>query len=316
MSLLRRRTVFAAKAEATVGTAETLTASEGVFNVYDLLIQPNISMTQREGQGAFNYLAAIAAGRQGTATFSTDIYWGGDSGSLPPWATVLLPACGWVNTSGTFKPKTAKPGTTSSDPRTITIGGFVDGKYRKLSGCMGTFSIDLPTGDLGRINWTFSGKWEAETDSAIIAPTYPTDLPSRCAGDTFQFNNANICVASATIDAGNTVVMRECTTHASGYASAIVTNRQPVITADPEAVLVASLDRYLALTASTEYELEYKLPTAGSGTIVFLAPKAQIQTAAQGNRNDIVTDDITWQCNKNGTTNDEELTIQFVDATP
>jgi hypothetical protein len=47
-----------------------------------------------------------------------------------------------------------------------------------------------------------------------------------------------------------------------------------------------------------------------------LAPKAQIQTSAQGNRNDIVTDDITWQCNKNGTTNDEELTIQFVDATP
>lgn len=316
MSLLRRRTVFAAKAESTVGTAESLTSSEGAFNVYDLLIQPNIDIAQREGQGGFNYLPAIAGGRQGTATFSTDITWGGDGGSLPTWATVLLPACGFVNSSGTFKPKTAKPGTTSSDPRTITIGGFVDGKLRKLSGCMGTFSVDLPTGQLGRINWTFTGKWEDETDAAIISPTYPTDLPSRCAGDTFQFNNANICVASCTIDAGNSVVMRECTTHVSGYASAIVTNRQPTITADPEAVLVATLDRYSALTGSTEYELEYKLPTAGSGSIIFLAPKAQIQTIAQGNRNDIVTDDITWQCNKNGTTNDEELTIQFLDNVP
>lgn len=316
MSLLRRKTVFAAKAESTVGTAETLTNSEGAFNVYDLLVQPNIAMTQREGQGAFNYLAAVAGGRQGTATFSTDISWGGDGGSLPTWATVLLPACGWVNSSGTFKPVTLKPGTSSSDPRTITIGAYVDGKRRLLSGCMGTFSIDLPTGAMPRINWTFTGKWEGESDESILAPTYPTDLPSRCAGDTFQLNNANICVASATIDAGNSVVMRECTTHVSGYASAIVTNRQPTFTADPEAVLVATLDRYGALVASTEYELEYKLPTAGSGTIIFLAPKAQLQTAVQGNRNDIVTDDLTWQCNKNGTTNGEELTIQFVDATP
>lgn len=313
MSLIRRRTVFAAKAEGTVGTAEALTNAEGAYNVYDLLIQPQIEAAQREAQGTFGYLPAVMGARGGVATFSTDISWGGDGGSLPTWATVLLPACGWVNSSGTFKPKTLAPGTTSSDPRTITIGGYVDGKFRSLSGCMGTFTVDLPTGQMGRINWTFNGKWEDESDVALIAPTYPTALPSKCAGDTFQYNNASICVSSCTIDAGNSVIMRECTTHASGYASAIITNRQPTISADPEAVLSG---RYALFTGSTEYELEYKLPTAGSGTIIFLANKAQIQSIAQGNRNDIVTDDIVWQCNKNGTINDEELTIQFVDATP
>jgi hypothetical protein len=313
MSLLRRRTVFAAKAESTIGTAEALTNAEGAYNVYDLLIQPQIEAIQREGQGAFNYLPAVMGARGGVATFSTDLPWGGDGASLPTWATVLLAGCGYVNSSGTFKPKTLKPGTSSADPRTLTIAGYVDGKARKLSGCMGTVSFDLPTGGLAKANWTFTGKWEDEADVSLLAPTYPTDLPSRCAGDTFQFNNVSICVSSCTIDAGNTVVLRECTTHASGYASAIVTNRQPTISADPEATLSG---RYSLFTGSTEYELEYKLPTAGSGTIIFLASKAQIQSINQGNRNDIVTDDIVWQCNKNGTTNDEELTIQFVDNAP
>ena len=49
--LLRRRRVFAAKVEATVGTAESLTGAEAAFNAEDFVIQPNIAMTRRQGQG-------------------------------------------------------------------------------------------------------------------------------------------------------------------------------------------------------------------------------------------------------------------------
>ena len=51
MPLLRRRAVFAAKTETTVGTAETITASEGAYNARDFSIQPTVAVTRREGQG-------------------------------------------------------------------------------------------------------------------------------------------------------------------------------------------------------------------------------------------------------------------------
>jgi hypothetical protein len=94
MPLLRRRAVFAAKIEATVGTAETLSASEGVFNARDFSIQPSVGMTRREGQGGFNYLTSIPEGMQGTCTIVHDLAY--DGTNIPTWASVLLPACGFV----------------------------------------------------------------------------------------------------------------------------------------------------------------------------------------------------------------------------
>jgi hypothetical protein len=68
MPLLRRRAVFAAKVEGTIGTAETITSSEGAFNAYDFDIQPGIAMTRRDGQGGFNYRPSIPEGMMGTCT--------------------------------------------------------------------------------------------------------------------------------------------------------------------------------------------------------------------------------------------------------
>jgi len=72
MPLLRRRAVFAAKVESTIGTAESLSGTEGVYNARDFMIQPNVAFTRREGQGGFNYLTSIAEGMTGTCTIIHD----------------------------------------------------------------------------------------------------------------------------------------------------------------------------------------------------------------------------------------------------
>ena len=102
MPLLRRRSVFAAKVEGTIGTAETLTGSEGVYNARDFEIQPTIGMTRREGQGGFNYLPSVPEGMIGTCKIVHDLAY--DGTNIPTWASVLLPACGWVDTAGVFSP--------------------------------------------------------------------------------------------------------------------------------------------------------------------------------------------------------------------
>lgn len=309
MVLLRRRSVFAAKVETTVGTAESLSASEGVFNARDFTIQPNIPMTRREGQGGFNYLESIPEGMQGTCTIVHDIAY--DGSAIPTWASVLLPACGWVDTAGVFSPVSQGPG--SGGVKTLTIGHYKDGKRSLLSGAMGTFTITLETGKVAYITFTFTGKYSTnENDTAIIAPTYPTTLPLRFAAGAFTWNSVNLCTSSATVDAGNSVVMRECVNASdrSGFESAIVTNRAPVITADPESLLVASQDRDALWLTSSAQAMAITLNGTADSDITIDVPKAQLENKQQGGRNDIQTDDLTWLATK-GSTADSELTITF-----
>lgn len=309
MPLLRRRAVFAAKVETTAGTAESLTGAEGVFNARDFSIQPNIPVTRREGQGGFNYLAGIPEGMQGTCTVTMDLAY--DGTTVPTWASVLLPACGWVDTAGVFSPVSEGPGG-SGGVKTLTIGHYKDGKRALLSGAMGTWKIVCPTGKVAYIEFTFTGKYSTnETDEALIAPTYPTTLPMRFAAGALTWNSVALCTSNVEVDAGNTVIMRECVnaTDRSGFVSAIVTNRAPVITADPESVLVATQDREAHWLSSLPYALVVQVGATLSA-ITINAPKAQLENKQQGNRNDMMTDDLTWLATA-GSAVDTELTITF-----
>lgn len=308
MPLLTRRKVFAAKIETVVGTAETITSSEGVYNALDFDIQPNIAMTRREGQGGFNYLASIAEGMTGTCKIKHELSY--DGSTIPTWASVLLPACGWVDTAGTFSPVSAGPGT--SNVKTVTLAHYKDGKRIILSGAMGTWKMFFPTGKVAYIEFTFSGKYSTnETDTAIISPTYPTTIPMRFSPGVVTWNSVDLCTSSVEIDAGNTVVMRECVDVAdrTGYISAIVTDRAPMITADPESVLIATQDRDSLWLTPTPQAFSLRLGVA-LASIVVAAPKAQIENKQQGDRNKIMVDNLTWLATK-GSAVDTELTIAF-----
>lgn len=310
MPLLLRKSVLAAKVETTIGTAEALTGSEAAFNIYNPLIQPTIEMEKRPGQAGFGHFSAVASARMGTATFRTNLEWDG-SATEPSWADTFLPACGWVKSGQVFTPRSEGPG---SNVKTLTIGCYVDGKFCSIAGAMGTFVVNLPTGKTGWIDWTFSGVWQGGSDVAILSPTYPTAKALRYAGGLAEWNDVNLCVESVTINAGNTVIMRECPT-TEGFISAYITDRLPIITANPEAVTVATQDRWAAWLAETEYALEIDVAgptgTASDAVLSFDAPKAQIINLQQGDRNGMVTDELEFQCNKNGTTHDQELSITF-----
>jgi hypothetical protein len=313
MPLLSRRAVFAAKVESTIGTAETLTASEGTFNARDFMIQPTVTMTRRQGQGGFNYLPSIAEGMLGTCTIVHDVAY--DGTNIPTWASVLLPACGWVESSGVFTPRTEAPGT---NVKTLTIGHYKDGKRSVLSGCMGTFTITLDTGKVAYFTFTFTGKYSTnETDTALIAPTYSTVSPLRFAAGALTFNSVALCTSALSVDAGNTVTMRECVNASdrSGYVSAIVSDRAPVITADPESTLVATQDRDALWLTSSPQALSITLNGPSDSNIVIAASKAQLENKQQGNRNGIMTDDLTWLATANDSTPDTELSITFNAAT-
>lgn len=304
--LLKRVRTLAAKIESAIGTAESLAGADAALNVYNPMIQPTIETEEREGQGSFNYLSQVPGTRMGVATFRTDISIGATS--LPEWATTFLPACGWVASGNTYNPRSEAPG---ASVKTLTIGLYENGLFKSIAGAMGTFNLVCPAGKMAYIDWTFTGVWQAPTDTAILAPTYPTDTPIRFASATCTWDSTAKKVAQVTFDAGNTVIMREDPTTAGGFISALVTNRYPKITADPESVLVATDDTHGDWIAGTEAAFVATLNGPSSSALTITASKAQIINNQEGDRNGIQVDQLEFSCNKNGATQNQELTLAF-----
>lgn len=309
MTLLRRKSVFACKTEATPGTAESLTGAEAAYNVFNCEIQPDITMIERQGQGGAGRLASIPAGIKGIATFRTEMPYNGTD--IPNWASVLFPACGVTDTAGTFEPLLEAPGT---NVKTLTIAKYMDGKRRLLRGCMGTFQIIWVTGELAVIDWTFMGVWDGESAQSILTPTYPTVAPLRVSGGTTTFNSVGACMQSLTFDAGNVVTPLECNNgsgNTSGYDYFIVADRNPKITGNPQSKLIATQDRMNLFLASTEAAFSSSIAAPSSSAITIAAPKAQIISNTEAEREGIAIDNIEWQCNRNGSAQNEEFSITF-----
>lgn len=304
MPLLKRIRTLVAAAESTPGTAISLTGTHGSFNAYDVMLQPAISMEDREAQDGFNHLTAISQGQSATLTFKTDLVYSG-SGD-PTIFTVLMPACGWVKDTA-YDPISAAPGT--GGVTTVTIGVYMNGMYKYIKGAVGNWVMTLPTGRMITIEWTFTGVYVEPTDSAMVAPTYPTEAPLRFASAAAcTFNSVAMKVEQITISAGNEVTMLEDPTQASGFLHGIITNRRPTITANPETVLAGTQNRHNIWTTSTPYAVAITLDGPSTSTIAISAPKAQIINIQEGDRNRIVTDEIEFLCTK-GAAKDKELSF-------
>ena len=305
--LLLKKTVLGGKIESTIGTAETLAAADCTINAYNVVINPETEVEQREGQGGFGKLASIPGARRGRATFSVDLAY--DGSTVPAWASTYLPACGLVLSTATYKPRTEVPG---SNVKTATIAAFVDGVRRQIYGAVGNARFVLPTGRMGRIEFDFQGVYSDEADVAIPSSiNYVNTLPLRVSGGATSWASSNICLESATIDLGNVITARECSTSAAGIDSFVITDRNIRVTGNPESKLIATQNRYGQFRDATEGILSFTIAGPTTSTVVFSMPKAQIVAKPMGDRNGIMIDQIEWQANKNVDTADEELSFTF-----
>jgi hypothetical protein len=292
MPLLKKKRVLAAKIESTPGTAESLSASDAVFNVYDATIQPSIEFDNRDAQGGFSPLYGTLGAYGGTCTFTTEIV--GDDDPFPDWVTTFLPACGLVESTGVFLPVDEAPGT---NVKTLTIGLYEDGLFKSIRGAAGTVVFRFTSGKRIEADFTFTGIWVPPTDVAIISPTYPTTEPIRFVSSSMTIGAWTPKIASMTIDLGNEVILREDSTNSSGYASAIITGRQVTGEIDPEATLVATDDPYGDWLALTEATLSISCGSTGN-RVDFGVPALQITNVQEGDRNNLQTDSIQFQGNR------------------
>lgn len=319
---LRKRRVLAAKLEAAVGTAEALTAAEAVFNVFDAEMQAGAEFHERPGQAGFSPLPGVVGARVGTCNFALELHGSGTpettgGESVPAWAKAFLPACGLIQSGATspiFKPSSNSPagGSTALAVRTITIGLYADGVLKLLSGAMGNAVIRCVNGQPIRIEFAFTGVWNPPTDVALLAPTYPTVLPPRFGGGAITLGSWAPVLGELSVDLGNEVQMRADATKAAGLISAIITGRKVTGTMNPESSLVAERDNYGLWLASTEGALSAAIGAGANGNSCTLAaPKLQITSPQETDRDGIQADELAFQCNRSAAAGDDEFTMTF-----
>jgi hypothetical protein len=134
----RRRTVIAAKVEATVGTSETLTASECLVLVYDAKFDATIPMFDRKLMDAsISPFTPIPGTQMAKVTFKLEIKGSGTAGTAPALG-LFLKACGMAETlvaltSATYAPISAAYPALTMAVYTVKNSRFTPGRHCRIS---------------------------------------------------------------------------------------------------------------------------------------------------------------------------------------
>ncbi len=270
--LIRKLSCLVAKAETTKGTAETLIASDGAYNVFDAVMQETTDYIARPQQGSANKLKGVPGAMLGTCSFYVDLCGSGATGAVPLWAETFLPACGWVNSAGTFT-RTI----TQANVATVTIAHWANGVKRVLSGAVGNFTIVGVNGRPGRVNFNFTGKFASEGDVTQLDPTEPTVLPPR-GYETYTIDTTDITAPEVTIASGGQVLMIEGPNDATdtGYLHGAITDYNSTLVTEPYATLAATKNWRDKFATSSEMALSLIVGSSSLNTVTVAASKLQL----------------------------------------
>lgn len=310
--LLAKRHILAAAVEATVGTAETLDATDADYLVRNLEVDVEADEAEREYQGTASPNANAIGARMVTFTFEIECHGKGSAG-VPDWASVFLTGCGMYDDSNTMKFATAAPAAAGNVGRTLTIAAYQDGRRIIAAGCMGNCVFVAESGRPLVARFTFMGKLSAIADVALLSPTPPTVTPPNCSNLTWSWNSQSPSVAAIEIDFQNEVYLRPdfgSGAGASNYAAACITTRRPVITFSAEAVLIATHDVWNNWLSATTGAFSLAVGTAQYNIMTLAAPAAQTIQPSSTTRDGLQADDITLLCTRSAA-DDDEFTIAF-----
>lgn len=245
MPLLTRKRLILLESETTYGTDPTPTGADAVL-VRDLNITPLQSDTVSRDL-VRPYLGAseqLLANTRVEVTFSVELAGSGTAGTAPRYGKALL-ACGLsetvvASTSVTYGPVSASFGS-------CTIYYNIDGVLHKVTGARGTFTINGTVGEIPTIDFTFTGVYNAPTDTALPSVTYADQATPVLfkAGNTsgFQLLGYSGCLQSVSFDIGNTLIYRELV---GCSKEVLLTDRAATGSATIEAPTIAQKDYFTA----------------------------------------------------------------------
>jgi len=241
-----KRRVVAAKIEATLGTAEILTASDAGVLAIDPIVDVDIAMHERNpARASLGRLASLPGSQMAKITFALEIKGAGQaySASVKPALATYLRACGFtetIDTSVGAEKATYDPASTGIP--SLTIGCYEDGVIKSIKGAKGTVKVVANIDEPVRLEFEFTGVWNGITDGAMLTPVYESTVPPVFLNASFTIASYSALISSLELDIGNEVTLRQDINNATGYKSALIAGRHVTGSMNPEMTTVADMD--------------------------------------------------------------------------
>ena len=250
MAQLTRKRVILIEAESSYGTDPTPAATDVVL-VTDLSITPQSSdIVNRDVVRP--YLGSsqqLLANTRVECTFSVEFCGSGTAGTAPRYGSALK-ACGLSETISSGTSVTYEP--ISANFSSITIHYNVDGVRHIVTGCRGNVSLSAEVGAIPTLDFTFTGIYNAPTDTALPSVTYGNQATPLIFknGNTSSFQLLSFAGAlqSLSFDIGNSIVYRELV---GGTKEVLLTDRAANGSVTIEAPTLAQKDYFTAALTDT-----------------------------------------------------------------
>ena len=250
MAQLTRKRVILIEAESSYGTDPTPAATDVVL-VRDLSITPQASdVVNRDVVRP--YLGAsqqLLANTRVECTFSVELAGSGTAGTAPRYGSALK-ACGFSETVSSGTSVTYEP--ISASFSSVSNHYNVDGVRHIVTGCRGTFAISAAVGEIPSIDFSFTGIYNAPTDTALPSVTYGNQATPLIFknGNTSSFQLLSYAGAlmNFSMDVGNSLVYRELV---GGTKEVLLTDRAANGTVTIEAPTLAQKNYFVASLSDT-----------------------------------------------------------------
>lgn len=301
--LAMRRSMVGAAVESASGTAEAIAAALANTAVYNSRFRPLGFFDDGERRPDGNSLGTLprTKGMQlGEGSFMTE-YRHGDG------TYTLLQGAGYVLSGASSE--IALPTSDLSARKTLTLKNWEDGRYQLIHGAVATAVRLAPTGTGQRLmwNWTFRGIWDNPGDEAM--PTMP-DIDA--ATPVMRARGMTVLIATAAIPKISTFELnfgiqaepREDLTATHGLAHMLIGERNPQLTIDPEADLVANYDAFGKFEAGTVEAVQLEA-TDGTETLTIDIPAGQRIELEPTERGSKKVDRVRIECHNTDAGNDD-----------
>ena len=294
MALLTRKRVILIETESSYGTDPTPTATDVVL-VTDLSITPQSSdVVNRDVVRP--YLGSseqLLANTRVECTFSVELAGSGTAGTAPRYGSALK-ATGLSETVASGTSVTYAP--VSSSFSSVTIHYNIDGVRHKVTGCRGSFTISAEVGSIPTIDFTFTGIYNAPTDTALPTVTYGNQATPLIFknGNTsgFQLLSYAGALQSITMDLGVSTVYRELV---GGTKEVIITDRASNGSVTIEAPTIAQKDYFTAaLTDSSLGNLAFLHGTTAGNKVQLTSSKVDIGDVNYGEMDGVAMLEIPY----------------------
>lgn len=281
-------------------------------NIYDLVTNQEMPAIQRPGSGKLpgnSMPAVIGSPRVGKATFTME-FRGTQGAAMNTALVACLQACGCEQSLQVYTPTGVH-----ATQETVTLTFYENGLKKILAGCMGEAEIYNNAED-GRIlvDFDFTGRWTVPTDAGF--PTIANSTANPFIWGTppgaFTFGGESIKISTFRFKLGNEVAVYPDAGN-YGIAYGKIVNRNPTLTIDPDMDLVENYDYYGLWLAGTIHIVSLILAD-GTDKATLAIPRLQITDIAESDRDNVMTLDLTGQCNFNEIdTGDDDWSLTIAD---